>query len=156
MNIIDLTPLKNVHLQSEPSFFPPAIGWWIILFVFFILITIILIRFYYYYTSPKQYSLRLLKKLYKQDLSPIEFGIELSKLLKRVTLVAFPNENVAALSDKEWKLFLMTHAPGSLTEKQAEFISVVAYLPAKKAVAINQEKLYTAVKEWINRVLTKG
>lgn len=156
MKTIDLAPLKNIHLQAEPDFFPPAIGWWIIFIMVFVLIVICLIWFYWYYTSPKQYSLRLLKSLYKQNLSPIEFGIEISKLLKRVALFAFPNEDIASLSGKTWKLFLMTHASGSLNAQQAEFISEVAYLPVQKAVAINQDTLYTAVKEWIYRILTKG
>ncbi len=156
MQTIDLTPLKNIQLQTEPAFFPPAIGWWLILITVFIFIVGSVIWFYLYYTSPKQYSLRLLKNLYEQSLTPIEFGIEISKLLKRVALFAFPKEDIASLSGKDWKLFLMTHAPGSLNAQQAEFISEVAYLPVQKAVAINQDTLYTAVKEWIYRVLTKG
>ena len=156
MQTIDLTPLKNVQLQTEPMFFPPAIGWWIVFFSVIILLMMSLLGFYLYYISPKKYSLRLLKKLYEQNLTPVEFGIEVSKLLKRVSFVAFPNDNIASLSGKEWKLFLMTHAPGSLNANQAEFISAVAYLPQQKAVAINQETLYTSVKEWICRVLTKG
>ena len=156
MKTIDLTPLKNIQLQAEPAFFPPAIGWWIVFITFFILVVVFLVCFYLYYTSPKKYSLRVLKNLYEQNLSPVEFGIEISKLLKRVSLFAFPNEDVAYLSGKDWKLFLMTHAPGSLNAQQAEFISEVAYLPMQKAVAINQDTLYTAVKEWIGRILTKG
>lgn len=156
MKTIDLSPLRNIHLQTEPNFFPPAIGWWIVFLVLFVAFIFLIIITYVYYRSPKQYSLRLLKNIYMQNLNPIEYGIELSKLLKRVALIAFPNEAIASLSDKEWKLFLMTHAPGSLNEQQAEFLSVVTYLPIQKAVAINQETLYTAVQEWIKRTLTKG
>ncbi len=153
---IDLTPLKDVHLPTEPSLFPPATGWWIVAGVLCILIIGSFLFLYFLKRSPKRYALRILKSIERNQSDLPTIGVELGILLKRVALVAFPREEVASLSDKEWADFLLQHGNGALSPEQAKFIVSAAYLPKQKAVAIETEKLYTAVKDWIYYVLKKG
>ncbi len=153
---IDLTPLKDVHLPTEPSFFPPAVGWWVVAGFICAVVTGIFLFLYFFNRSPKRYALRLLKKIERTPADLPTLGVELGALLKRVAMVAFSREEVASLSDKEWADFLRQHGNGALSPEQAEFIATAAYLPKQKAVAIQAEKLYTAVKDWICYVFKKG
>lgn len=152
---IDLSPLKDVHLTMEPSFFPPAVGWWIVTGGICLVLMSLLLLIYFLNRSPKRYALRILKKIERQNADLSTLGVELGVLLKRVALAAFPREKVASLSDTEWADFLLQHGNNALSAEQAKFIASAAYLPKQKAVAIQTEKLYTAVREWICCVLKK-
>lgn len=156
MTEIDLTPLKDIHIPASPPSFPPAAGWWIIIGILLMITVCGGIILYFWYQSPKRYALYLLKNIKSSSVDLQTKGVELSTLLKRVALVAFPREEVAALTDREWAKFLMNHGDNALSREQSDFLASVAYLPKQKAVAIDAEKLYTAVQKWIYYVLSKG
>lgn len=149
---IDLSGLKDIRLPEQPAFFPPAIGWWFVLFFLVVVFFVFLFWYYKYYTSPKQYALRLLRKIMMQKISDIDILVDLGKLLKRVSLIVFPRSEVASLSGQEWADFLFNTGNHSFSKKQTELIAQAAYLPKQKAIAIHKEKLYTDARDWISSV----
>lgn len=152
---IDLSGLKDIHVFAPPPVFPPAIGWWLVLGGVLVLLALIGICIYYWRKSPKRYALILLNKLQSEPLDMQEIGVQLGILLKRVSLLKFKREDVAALSGQAWSDFLQKQGQGALSKEQADFIASSAYLPKEKAVAIQKETLYTDVKRWIVTVLAK-
>ena len=150
----DLSGLKDVILGEKPSVFPLPIGWWCVVF-FLCVITIGLIWYikYRFFPSAKVYALRELNVLKKQNLSIVELGSELSKLLKRVAILKYGRENVAALTDKEWGDFLNEKGRDIFSKKEINFIQKAAWMPPQKEIAISTDSLYNHTKEWIKYIL---
>ncbi|MBO7244140.1 MAG: DUF4381 domain-containing protein [Alphaproteobacteria bacterium] len=150
----DLSGLKDVILGEKPSLFPLPIGWWCI--IGSILVIILISAFIakrklfpsaYFYTQAE------IKKLKKQNLTPVQTGKELSKILKRVAILKFGQEQVASLSHQDWKKFLQNKSHDPKQTKEIDFISKAAFLPPEKDVAISNKSLYTYAEKWVKTVL---
>lgn len=153
---LDLSGMKDVILLDKPPFFPPAIGWWI---VFGLLILGLLVFFWYvkkrYFPSPYAYAIYELNNLKKQNLSPVEVGVSISKLLKRVAIFKYGRETVSPLADKEWSHFLLEKGNHIFSKEEANFIAKSAWMPPKKDIAIDFGCLYTHTKAWIQYTLKR-
>lgn len=153
---MDLSGLKDVILSPTPPIFPLAIGWWfLVLFFLILLIGFCFYVKYRYFPSPYIYTLRELDRIKDKKLSLVQTGVEISKLLKRVSIFKYGREGIANLSDKEWCLFLIEKGRGALSEKEADFIAQSSWMPPKKDIAFSLETLYTHTREWI-KVVLKG
>ena len=151
---VDLSGMKDVILGEKPSIFPLSIGWWIVL----ILLCLGVFAFVWYikwrfFPTPRVYALRELEDLKKQNLSMVEIGSELSKLLKRVAILKYGRENVASLTDTEWGTFLNEKGNNIFSKKELNFIQKVAWMPPQKEIAISKDSLYNHTKEWIKYIL---
>ncbi len=106
-------PLRDIHLPSPISWWPPALGWWI-LFAAFILILLMAIFFIWYYFKPT------LKKQAKKQLCALENGLqrtgnashclsEISIFLRSTVLSQkdpMPPASLAGLTGVAWLTFL--------------------------------------------------
>lgn len=152
-NNIDLSGLKGLHLPLEPDFFPLAIGWWIVL----LLVLVFLIAFigvgFHFWFNPMRQALRELKVIYQaHPKRNIAFAKEVSKLLKRVSILKFGRETVAQLSGPQWANFLKEHGGQSLSFNQANLIAYSTYLPPSVVEPISVKELNVATQKWIQYV----
>lgn len=101
-----LNNLREIVVPEPPPFWPPAPGVWIVLGVAAALTLIVCWRLYaaWIRNAYRRAGLALL-----QDAKTIH---ELSVLLKRVALAAFPREEVASLYGQDWVAFLGRTCPG--------------------------------------------
>ena len=144
MESIDLSGLKDIHIPSEPFWWPPAIGW-IILFVGVLVgIGVSVILYLFWRKQPKQYALRKLKRIYKSSQNTILMARQVSALLKRVALLKYPREKVASLSEEKWGDFLFRQTSKSLTENQVNLLVSATYLRESTTVQISRSELYQA------------
>lgn len=149
---IDLSGLKGLHFPPEPSFFPPAWGWWVIavfLLCFFLILFFIINRII---SAPKYYALRELDRLQNEIKNPVLLGREISKLLKRIVLIRFPNERLATLSAEEWESFLKNRLPDVFSSQQANFIAFSTFLPDNKVKIVDVKALTDQTRLWIKRI----
>ncbi len=152
---VDISGLKDIHMPVEPSFWPPAPGWILVGVGVFSVLSCVAIVWYWHRFGSKGYAKRLLKKAYQSSPEGQAFALQVSLLFKRIVLVKFPREEVAALSDTAWAQFILRVGKHSIPEKMAHFIAHAAYLPPRKSVDFSNEKLYNAANEWID-VVFKG
>ncbi len=152
---VDLSGLKDIHLPVEPSFWPPAPGWWLVALGLVLGLVLIGLIFYRHRFGSKGYTKRLLKKTYKTTPDARTLALKISLLFKRVALIKYPREEVAALSDTAWAQFIYQVGKGRISEEMAHIIAHAAYLPPMKSVDFSTEQLYNAANKWIN-VVFKG
>ncbi|VAX12744.1 FIG00657500: hypothetical protein [hydrothermal vent metagenome] len=117
--------LRDIHLPTEPGFWPPAPGWWI-LAVLLLALLLWLIRLglrRYRLRRQRQRILAMLDEL-EQDNDAItpEKIARISSLLRRLALMRYPRQRVAALTGADWLQFLdesggngrFSHGPGQV------------------------------------------
>ncbi|CAH1656137.1 conserved hypothetical protein [Hyphomicrobiales bacterium] len=106
MDPADLANLRDIVLPSAIPYWPPAAGWWILAVVLLACLAILVARMIarYRHDAYRRAALRELRAI-----GPAADAVRAqatSAVLKRAALVAFPRENVAALTGEQWLRFL--------------------------------------------------
>ena len=102
-----LQQLRDIHSAPEPHWWPPAIGWWLLA---------LLLGYSLFWLSTngrrrwrrwrlRRMALGQLQHLFANSSSQ-ELAAELSLLLRRLALSAYPREQVAGLHGEAWLNFL--------------------------------------------------
>lgn len=105
-------PLKDIHLPQVPGWWPPAPGWWMLLGL-----TIFIVALCYWWRQRQQRIRRSAVHLARLELESLqsEFNVnqdarkfiaDLSILLRRLSISAFPRTETASLTGEDWLLFL--------------------------------------------------
>lgn len=104
-----LAQLKDIQLPDAVSAWPPAPGWWILAAVILMLaiwVCLIAVK----RKKQNRYRQHALHEI--QQLSNPETTLtDINALLKRVALVAYPDQPVAALNGDQWVNFLYRSCP---------------------------------------------
>lgn len=106
-------PLRDIHLPPAPGWWPPAPGWWLLagLVVLLVFLSLLLWQRQRRLRYRRQ-ALRQLTRLEQTyELASHALLAELSMLLKRAALSAFPVEQCAGLCDEAWLHFLDRSLP---------------------------------------------
>ncbi len=147
--------LRDIHLPAEPGWWPPAPGWWVVAVLLLVLLvwaTRIALRHYHLHRQ-RQHILALLDALAQRpgdDVTPAKIA-EISTLLRRLALMRYPRQQVAALTGAEWLRFLdesggndrFTHGPGQV-------LASGPYQPALPA-DLDLAALNALVRDWIKK-----
>jgi hypothetical protein len=160
MNPQDALQLRDIHLPLSPEQWPPAPGWWLLFFavlMFLGWLSFLLIKYWRRYRIQKEIlaSMDALLHDYGEEQLP-EFLAGVSILLRRVAMMNFPPQQVAALTGKGWLSFLDLHGGGGAYMNGVG--SVLAAGPytsssALQADVLNVDKvaLLLLTKKWIKR-----
>ena len=111
MNTDPLANLRDIHLPETINNWPPAYGWWIVA-----LLSITLLGFACYYliksyqqAAYRRSALSLFKDInadYRQHGNAKAWLNDITQLLKRTCLIAYPKTSFADLSGNEWLEYL--------------------------------------------------
>ena len=145
--------LRDVHLPASPEFWPPAPGWWIVVLFAAVVLVWISIRLASFWRRKRsqQEIFSLLDDLAKTEVDgrTSEFLASVSTLLRRVALLKFPRNEVAALTGKDWLSFLDTHGgEGQFSNGVGRVLEAGPYLRTSK---VDQQGLLLLAKKWIRR-----
>ncbi len=117
--------LRDIHLPAEPGFWPPAPGWWILAVLLLALLawaTWVGLR-RYRLLRQRQRILAMLAELEQEtDTITPQSIARISTLLRRLALMRYPRQRVAALTGTDWLQFLdesggngrFSHGPGQV------------------------------------------
>ncbi|QHJ10752.1 hypothetical protein FX988_00973 [Paraglaciecola mesophila] len=112
-----LEQLKDIHVPSQVSVWPPAYGWWLVALLCMVtvaVITLVLMK-RHRFNGAKREAFTELSQISSEQ---TDWPIRINTLLKRVCLRYFPNEQAANLHTSQWQAFLSDQLPES---KQAAF-----------------------------------
>ena len=102
--------LRDIHLPGPVDAWPPAPGWWIAAAVVLGLLIWIGVIAWRHLKIRRQrnHILGLLEQLEQSstDTHTPEFLAQLSRLMRRIALLRFPEQRVAPLTGKDWLAFL--------------------------------------------------
>lgn len=100
-------PLRDLHLPEAASWWPLAPGWWILI-ALALLGLAFLVRAWLKMRArgaARRFALRQLNEIvaeYQERKNPVEFGVQLSELLRRTMLAYAPRLDVAGLTGEAW------------------------------------------------------
>jgi len=145
MNPAALDRLHDLVQPPQPSWMPHTIGWYV-LFGLFALATLREVNKWLREWRENRYRRAALKQL---PHTPIE---NLSALLKRTALAAWPREAVASLTGEPWLHFLNRTAEQPLFEtKPGSEVEELAVRGRSQLNPQDEEEVRHRAKEWIRR-----
>ncbi len=100
-----LSNLRDIVVPEPVSWWPPAPGVWVLLCTVAVVVLVITWRFY------RSWRSRGYRRAGLALLADAGTAYDISVILKRVALAAFPREQVASLYGKEWIAFLNHTCP---------------------------------------------
>ena len=150
-----LDELKDIHLPTAVSWWPPAPGWWIVTIVVTFACVITCIKIHRYLTSPVRAASRELTRIrrdFRTHRDVHALATALSIFLRRCGLAAYPRVDVAGLSGRAWLEFLdRTGATLAFTDGPGE---ALVSAPYQASVDIEAETLLTTVEAWTHAALS--
>lgn len=150
---IDLSGLRDIHMPVPPDWWPPAIGWWLVLIGVMVVLILGGLGYLYWYTRPRQYALRTWAATYKTTRDPVVLARALSALLKRLALMIYPREQVAALAAEAWEAFLQQTVGDTLSDSQRHLIAFAVFMPPGALPAESASDLYVAGRRAIGQLM---
>lgn len=150
-----LEQLRDIHLPPAVATWPPAIGWWL-LAAFALLITLVVLALLWHRWQKNAYrreALRACQSLEETIRDSADYRsviAEISALLKRTALTAFPRSEVAVLSGDAWILFLEAHNPRSSFSVESSTLMIETAFSAQPAEDFQAvTRLLDEAKAWI-------
>lgn len=150
--------LRDIHLPAEPGWWPPAPGWWIVATLALMLLVWLarIVLRHYRLHRQRQRILATLDTLTQPGgkLTPATIT-EISTLLRRLALMRFPRQQVAALTGAEWLRFLdETGGNGQFSNGPGQLLASGPYQPTLPA-EVDFAALDTLVRNWVKKNLRR-
>lgn len=147
--------LRDIHLPPGPGWWPPAPGWWVVAVLVLVLLvwmTRIALR-RYRQRRQRQHILAMLDTLTLPSDEAVlpEMITKISTLLRRLALMRYPRQQVAALTGAEWLRFLdHTGGEGCFSQGPGQILASGPYQPALPADT-DMAALNALVREWVKK-----
>lgn len=150
-------PLRDIHLPAHISWWPPAPAWWILTGL---IILSVMLSWWWYRRRQKQrlsaiylagMELRHLRRQFAQEHDARQLVRDLSVLLRRVSISAFPRTETASLTGMAWLEHLDMPLQDSPFSSGPGRLLVSA--PYQNDVPLEQvEPLFELCESWIDAV----
>lgn len=159
----DLSQLRDIHLPTPISWWPPAPGWWLLA----VLVVAIPFGLYALYRRRQRNNwrrsaltelARLRQQFQAQPSSTQMIVSELSVLLRRVAICCFPRDEVAMLSGDKWLAFLDRGMGdgAAFQSEQGRLLTTAPYVAAASIAPDTLLTLCTLCENWIKKLPARG
>lgn len=151
-----LAQLRDIHLPEPASFWPLAWGWWLLLGV---LVCALLGGVYVLIQRRRKNRYRLLAEAelehalrrWQEHTDPAHYLQELTIILRRTALSAFPGQGLAGVQGLDWLMFLDATLPGS----QGDFCQGVGRVlldgPYQPHPQVEVAELHQLAQRWVRQ-----
>jgi len=151
----DNLPLRDIHLPSAISWWPPAPGWWLLLLLFLLLIAAIYLfrqhRQRRHFRRLALLQLEALERQYKEQANAQMLLRGLSRLLRQTSLLHFPQSDCAGLVGEEWLAFLdQRFDEKPFSQGAGRLLADGPYLPQSQL--IDAEALLILCRRWLQKL----
>lgn len=147
----NLPELRDIHLPSGISVWPPAYGWLVIAAAVILAVILYEIWKMWRRKSKKLYALRLLEKANSREV--VASARQMSEILRRICIYKYPD--AASIFGRKWIDFLNRHSKKKLTEQAALLLSDSPYISIQSNQFSSEdlEELRNFCREWIGENL---
>lgn len=148
-----LAQLRDIHLPTAVSWWPPAPGWWIVL----LLITVAIATAAYMgwrrwqaqaYRRAARAELQAAVSAWRETADDQELLLQVNRLLKRTALAAFPGAGAEPLSTQAWAMFLDQRWPAGHSSRFAD-TEVLSLIYLENTESQQLEQLIELSQQWI-------
>lgn len=164
MNPDSLSQLRDIHLPPEPGFWPPAPGWWLLAGI---IIGLIIFGFILFLRWQRRAALRQalfeldgIESRYSTNQNQTQLTINISQLLRRSALTAFPRNQVASLTGEEWLTFLYHTGKSDFFKSPDALILTTGPYQKNDAClcggSVKASQLIDETRNWIKTNLSRG
>ncbi|MBQ7413453.1 MAG: DUF4381 domain-containing protein [Alphaproteobacteria bacterium] len=153
---MDLSELRDIHLPTEPSWWPPAVGWWYLLGIIIGGLIVFGAGYMYWWTRPKQYAVRELEGICSNQKNAVLAARRISVLLKRIALLIYPRSKVATLSDEKWIDFLISKIGQVYSEAELNLLASAPYMPEDAVISVDSRLLCQNTRKAILKLFKRG
>lgn len=150
-----LPQLNDIHLPSDPSIWPLALGWW------FVLAICLVFAVWLFFIIRKHLLIRKHKRMLFDELSQLENKLkrspdknliaETNVLLRRIALAYSPESRVASLTGSDWLEFLDNSGNTHNFTKGAGRILIDAPYRSGQLENYNAEEFIPLIRSWVTR-----
>ncbi|WP_460232371.1 DUF4381 domain-containing protein [Aurantivibrio plasticivorans] len=150
-----LAQLRDIHLPPEIGLWPIALGWWIVLAVIIIAAVGVIVFFLNKRRGGNHYRQQALSLLdvswhqYQASGDARQHLAELTRILRRTAITAYPHYPIQSLSGKCWLRFLDACDDRSNSEFSNGAGQAIATLPYQESINQDLKPLHQCVKMWI-------
>ncbi len=147
--------LKDIHLPSNPSIWPLALGWWLLIAVLLVLVV------WLFFVIRKSLLVRKHKRMLFNELAQLEQKLkdspdkdliaETNILLRRIALAYYPEARVASLTGDDWLAFLDKSGNTQNFSKGAGRILIDAPYRSGQLENYNGEEFISLIRNWVRR-----
>ncbi len=153
--------LKDIHLATNPSFWPPAVGWWILLAV--TLIALVSLVKWLKTTLNKKRQRDTQRKALLEKLSLLEKQLmknpsnkaiaDINTLLRQYAINYYPRAEISSLTGSDWLKFLDDSGNTEGFMKGAGRILIEAPYQKSGLENLNQDEFISLVRKWVSQLV---
>ncbi|MFC3116897.1 DUF4381 domain-containing protein [Cellvibrio fontiphilus] len=149
-----LDQLADIHLPAEPGWWPLAPGWWILLAL--AIGALMLFLWWRHRQQQNRYRQIALQELdaifnqYQQQQNAADYLHQLSVLLRRTAITAYPQSFNASIKGTEWLNWLDANCPALSTRFSSDLGQSLVANAYQKNPQVDAHALYQLSKEWIS------
>jgi len=149
-----LLELKDIQAPPEPGWWVVAPAYWIVFFsvmvIFFIIWLIYRRRKANRLMGLANADLQRIRSLYSGNENTRQLALELSRWLKQVSLLAFPQQRLASLTGEPWLKFLdQTLGSNNFTRGNGQVFGSAIY---REQINLDAGHLLQLCEQWLNAV----
>ena len=100
-----LDNLRDIAQPTDVAWWPPAIGWWVLIGLLLLAASIAV------YRAVRRWQANAYRRTAIKELDAAKNVADVSAILKRTALAAYPRTDVASLSGGAWCAWLSENAP---------------------------------------------
>lgn len=150
-----LQQLRDIHPAPHVAWWPLAVGWWWVLALS--IVALLVLRFQYQKRyrrlAAKREALQHIDALERSADSANDIAMQLSTLLRRLSLHYFPEAGAQALTGDNWLIFLDKQGNSAdFQQGVGRGLVALAYAPEQPANGESQA-LCQLVRDWIKRTI---
>ena len=123
---MDLSGLRGLHLPSEPSVFPLAVGWWFVIICLLLVVMSIFFGTLLFLQSKHRAVLKEIRCI-KRIEDTRELLIQMNNLAKKVAIEKLGREKIASLYGQRWINFLNSGKRKIFSEDYVELLHKTLY-----------------------------
>jgi Domain of unknown function (DUF4381) len=147
-----INQLRDIHYPADVSIWPLAIGWYFLILIFLLAL---FLGLYWISGLFKKHSLKkiVLRRLDELQIEQLHLDVsqELSILLKRAALAAYPRRQVAGLCGEQWLQFLdKTAATTEFTAGRGRLLITCPYEGGERQLP---PALFHLIRNWVKKNL---
>ncbi len=156
-----LAQLRDIHVPEAVGLWPPAPGWWLLAAIILAAIVVTIVWRYRLYKNNRyrgeaSKNLDVAWKCFLENKDAQAYILQLTQVLKRTALTAYPKLPINRMSGNQWLSFLDTTMPSSsnlfCSGPGKQLLDLPYQPPQRKNVdALNSElkPLHKLCKQWI-------
>jgi hypothetical protein len=145
-----LNDLADIHLPDGVSWWPLAPGWWVLIALAMIIaIALYYVRRHQQRNHYRHLSLQELLKAYQQQSSPAVYLQQVSSILRRTAMSAYPKNFNSSIKGDEWLLWLDAHCPATADSFAHGTGRALLVGPYQKAPDVDVAALHQLCTHWV-------